>query len=240
MNDMTIGGFDRDDQPQTMSSLEVAQLTGKRHDNVMADIRKMIVEMEGEGGLLKFQDTHANQQNGQSYPIFRLPKRETLILVSGYNLKMRAAIIDRWQDLEAAALQPAVLSRMDLIKLALDAETELQHEREKVARLEHKVDETAPKADFYDRFADADGLYGLQNAGRVLHQPPNKFVRWLKQDYLFYQGGSLVPRAPYVKSGLFEVKSELVDEKPRSRTWMTPKGVQYFAKKLGVETPTAH
>lgn len=88
-------------QALTMSSREIAQLTGKRHDNVMRDARVMLAELHGEGGVLKFEDTQRNPQNGQSYPIFRLPKRETLILVSGYNLQMRAAIIDRWQELEA-------------------------------------------------------------------------------------------------------------------------------------------
>lgn len=87
-------------QTLTMSTREIAELTGKRHDNVMRDARAMLSELHGEGGVLKFEDTHRNQQNGQSYPIFRLPKRETLILVSGYNLQMRAAIIDRWQELE--------------------------------------------------------------------------------------------------------------------------------------------
>ncbi|MBK1688884.1 hypothetical protein CKO37_15430 [Rubrivivax gelatinosus] len=86
-----------------MSSREIAQLTGKRHDNVMADIRKMLVELHGEGGLLSFQDTHANEQNGQNYPIFRLPKRETLILIAGYSIPLRARIIDRWQELEEQA-----------------------------------------------------------------------------------------------------------------------------------------
>lgn len=62
--------------PLKMSSREIAELTGKRHDNVMADIRKMLIELYGEGGLLSFQDTYANEQNGQSYPIFQLPKRE--------------------------------------------------------------------------------------------------------------------------------------------------------------------
>ncbi|TCP03077.1 Rha family transcriptional regulator [Rubrivivax gelatinosus] len=89
--------------PLTMSSREIAQLTGKRHDNVMADIRKMLVELHGEGGLLSFQDTHANEQNGQNYPIFRLPKRETLILIAGYSIPLRARIIDRWQELEEQA-----------------------------------------------------------------------------------------------------------------------------------------
>lgn len=92
----------------TMSSREIAGLTGKRHDNVMADIRKMLFELHGEGGVLSFQDTPTNPQNGQTYPVFNLPKRETLILVSGYNVQMRAAIIDRWQQLEEQAAAPAL------------------------------------------------------------------------------------------------------------------------------------
>ena len=84
----------------SMSSREIAELTGKRHDNVLTDCRKMLIELHGEGGLLRFEDTHFHEQNGQHYPIFRLPKRETLILISGYSVELRARIIDRWQALE--------------------------------------------------------------------------------------------------------------------------------------------
>ncbi len=55
-----------------MTSREIAELTDNRHDNVMADIRKMLVELYGEGGVLTFQDTHVNTQNSQTYPIFKL------------------------------------------------------------------------------------------------------------------------------------------------------------------------
>lgn len=69
----------------------------------MRDIRTMLVELHGEGGVLSFEHTLVNSQNGQSYPIFNLLKRETLNLVSGYSVGMRAKIIDRWQELEEQA-----------------------------------------------------------------------------------------------------------------------------------------
>ena len=85
----------------TMTSREIAELTGKRHDNVMRDTRNMLLELYGDEGVLKFEDTIIDQQNGQEYAVYTLPKRETMILVSGYSITMRAKIIDRWQELEA-------------------------------------------------------------------------------------------------------------------------------------------
>lgn len=92
----------------TMSSLEIADRTGKRHDHVMRDIRVMLIALHGVGGLPNFGDTHRNEQNGQSYPIFRLPKRECIILVTGYSIPMRAAVVDRWAELEAQVAAPAL------------------------------------------------------------------------------------------------------------------------------------
>lgn len=81
----------------TMSSVEVAAYTGKRHLHVLRDIRKMLVEL-GEGET-RFGSTYLDTQ-GKPHPAFNLPKRETMILVSGYSTQMRARIIDRWQELE--------------------------------------------------------------------------------------------------------------------------------------------
>lgn len=83
----------------TMSSREIATLCGKRHDNVMADIRKMLddLNLNCPDFLGEYKDT-----SGKSNPCFNLPKRECLILVSGYSTSLRAKIIDRWQELEQA------------------------------------------------------------------------------------------------------------------------------------------
>ena len=84
----------------SMSSLEIAELTGKRHDHVMNDIRKMLEELE----VLTPVFSGMRKVRGKEYEVFNLPKRETLILVSGYSVSMRASIIDRWQELETKEL----------------------------------------------------------------------------------------------------------------------------------------
>ena len=83
-----------------MSSLEIAELTGKDHAKVLIDIRKMFDEL----GILTSDFSTVRKVRGKEYDVFNLPKRETIILVSGYSVAMRAAIVDRWQELEAKEL----------------------------------------------------------------------------------------------------------------------------------------
>lgn len=89
----------------TMSSREIAELTGKRHDNVMRDVKHLLSAL-GEN-LLRFEAVLPDSY-GRPQPAFALPKRETLILVSGYDPVMRAKIIDRWMELERQAAQPTM------------------------------------------------------------------------------------------------------------------------------------
>lgn len=90
-------------QAVTMSSREIAELTGKEHKNVLADIRDML---ESLGQTSADFSANLPDSYGRLQPTYSLPKRETLILVSGYSTELRARIIDRWQELEAKASQP--------------------------------------------------------------------------------------------------------------------------------------
>lgn len=84
-----------------MSSLEIAELTGKEHRNVMRDIRLMLTELHGEGGVLRFEQSYRNAQNKEQ-PCYALPYDETMVLVTGYSIPLRAAVVRRWRELEEA------------------------------------------------------------------------------------------------------------------------------------------
>lgn len=81
----------------TMSSLEIAKLTGKRHDSVIRDIRNMLGELESD--LHSFEEIYKDQ-GGRTYPCFNLDRHHTECLLTGYSAKMRMAVIKRWHELE--------------------------------------------------------------------------------------------------------------------------------------------
>ncbi len=89
----------------TMDSREIAELTGKEHRNVLRDIENQLGKLEG--GVLRFEHTYTSPQNGMPYRYFKLPYRETMILVSGYSVELRAKIVDRWMKLEQKAAMEA-------------------------------------------------------------------------------------------------------------------------------------
>ena len=90
---------------QTMTSLEIAELTGKQHKNVMQAIRNMEPAWEKVQGL-KFQLSSRiyNLPNGgtKEVPCYVLTKTECLYIATKFNDEARAKLVLRWEELERA------------------------------------------------------------------------------------------------------------------------------------------
>ncbi|WP_273756883.1 Rha family transcriptional regulator [Bartonella sp. MM73XJBT] len=89
----------------TMSSREIAELCGKRHGHVIRDIRKLFSELKID--LSNFAGLYKDS-TGRTLPCYHLPKRESLIVILGYNTVLRAKIIDYWKKLEEQAANPQI------------------------------------------------------------------------------------------------------------------------------------
>lgn len=85
-------------QTLTMSSLEIAELTGKQHKHILADIRNMMEQLGVEAA--EFSAPY-RMPSGQTARVFSLPKELTLTLVTGYSIPLRHKINQRWVELES-------------------------------------------------------------------------------------------------------------------------------------------
>ena len=84
---------------QMMTSLEIAQVTGKQHKNVMQAIRNMEPAWEKVNGL-KFQLVNYRDQKGELRPCYLLTKTECLYIATKFNDEARAKLVLRWEELE--------------------------------------------------------------------------------------------------------------------------------------------
>lgn len=90
---------------KSMSSREIAELTGKQHKHVLRDINVLIEQgaiTEPNFGRSAYTDA-----SGKSNPEYLLDFDATMTLVTGYNAPLRAAVIRRWRELETCEARPA-------------------------------------------------------------------------------------------------------------------------------------
>jgi len=213
--------------PVTMTSQEIAVLTGKAHRNVTRDIRGMLVQLHGEGGVLRFEHTQRNPQNNQPYTVFRLPRREVEILLTGYSVPLRARVIDRLHELELA-LTPAVpRSLPEALRLAADLAAQVEAQAPKVAALE--------------RLSVAEGTMCLTDAAKHLGARRQDLLAYLQANRWIYRrtnSARWIAYQPRLAAGLPVHKTSVVGrdddcaDRIASQVRVTPRGLALLAERL--------
>jgi len=112
------------DIPQRMTSLEISQITGKPHNDVLKAIRKMEPAWKkvngGNFSLVDYCDS-----KGQLRPCYSLDKTECLYIATKFNDEARAKLVLRWQTLEKERMERAAATKL----LATDADIMSEAER---------------------------------------------------------------------------------------------------------------
>ena len=242
----------------SMTSQEIADLVESRHDSV-----KRTIERLANQGVIEFPPSVEIPTATKPTTVYQFTgeqgKRDSIIVVAQLSPEFTARLVDRWQELEAKqgqpALNPANLSRLQLIEMAMQAE------QERLA-LETKVEEMAPKVAVHDRIADAEGSITIREAANTLRFPERKFVQWLlMNDWCYRRAGhkSLLAYADKVKAGYLYLKQTPIqdvhtgEERLSEQVRITPLGLTALARRLSregrqtgapagllVEVPTSH
>lgn len=98
-----------------MSTKEVAALTKKRHTNVLRDTNKMLQDLDliNNSTLSCEQYQILRREDNNQVAEILLNKDLTLTLVSGYNVKLRYAVVRRLEELETQQSSTQPLTHRD-------------------------------------------------------------------------------------------------------------------------------
>ena len=122
----------------TLTSLEVAQIVGKEHKNILADIRDEISKLGEERGRLIFQPTAYTDNFNRSQPMFLLNYKGVLQLGARYNAETRFRLIEKIEQLQKpmtvedmiilqANEMKSVKHRIDIVENKVDNEIRIDH-----------------------------------------------------------------------------------------------------------------
>lgn len=126
-----------------MTSVEISEITGKNHKDVLESIRGMEDSWVKAGGN-KFEYTSYIDNRNREKPCYSLTKTECLYVATKYNDEARARLILRWEQLEKENLDRKMYGGFDVPKNYLEALKLAVHQQEKILELE-------PKADYTDK-----------------------------------------------------------------------------------------
>lgn len=151
-------------QVETMTSREIAELTGKEHSNVMRDIRNIVDSLGKERGRFIFEESsYINQQNKEQ-PMYKLDKKSCLLLASGYSVVLRAKIINRWEELELKSRGQFKVptSFAEALRLAAEQQEQIEQQQKQLAVQK-------PKVEFYDAVTDSKDTFDMAAVAKVLN-----------------------------------------------------------------------
>ncbi len=221
----------------TMSSREIADLVEKRHDVVKLSIERLAKQ----GVIAQPPLVDGNKSaNGVIEKLYQIGKRDSYIVVAQLSPEFTARLVDRWQQLEQQVSNPIVnLTRLDLLKLALDSE-------EKRIALEHKVEELEPKAHALDLIsADTDSLTITEAAKLLGVKRKDLYARLHAEGWIYRLNGAWVAYDRYIKNGCLTYKeARYTDEKTgqecrKPYCHVTPKGLTKLAQMYSIELEPA-
>lgn len=216
---------------QKISSVELATLCEKRHDNVMRDIRKLEpAYLQEFGNHLKFESAEYADKKGEKRPCYSLTKSQSLFVVSSYSAVIRARIQRRWEELESQSKFSIPKTYSQALMLAAKQAEQIELQQQQLAV-------QAPKVEYFDKLVDRKLNLCLRDTAKAIKVKQNVFIKFLEDNKYLYRNNKKQLR-PYANSkaeGLFEVKEFSNEKYSSTQILVTPKGRQTFMMLLNKE-----
>lgn len=217
----------------TMSSREIAELVGSRHDNVRVTIERL-----AERGVIALPALQEKKTAGRPSIEYVFSgengKRDSIIVVAQLSPEFTARLVDRWQELEQQQAPRIPQNFAEALRLAADQAEQIEQQRA-------IIQEQAPKVEALRILAEAEGSVCITLAAKELGVKPRQLFAWLRDNRWLYRrsdNGPYVAYQPRIDSGYLCHKVETIqrDDKPDKiveQVRVTPKGLAKLAVLVG-------
>mgnify|MGYP002521606947 CR=1 FL=1 len=145
---------------ETMSSLQIAEITEKPHNDVLKAIRKMEQAWTNVcGGKFSLTSQSVDMPNGgrRKEPVYLLTKTECLYIATKFNDEARAKLVLRWKDLEEKSKPQLPATYLDALKALVASEEqkqqltiEVETKTAQINELNTAINEMQPKVSYVD------------------------------------------------------------------------------------------
>ena len=196
---------------ETMSSLEIAELTGKQHAHVMRDIRSLLEQGVHQSNFgLMFRTSKLCNGAERKDPNYVLTKKGCLILASGYDAKLREKIIDRWEELEKEKLQGFVIpgSFSQALMLAAKQQEQIEEQKKQILEMNAEIVEMKKKTDYLEVILSSRETVTITQIAQDYGMTAKSFNRLLAELKIQRKvNGQWILYSPYITQGYVHSKS---------------------------------
>ena len=226
----------QDNNKQTISSREIAELTGKEHKNVLADCDKLNENYKVMGLAEISADQYTDQWNRKQRH-YLLTKLQKFDLMTGYSVELRIKVNRRWAELEAKELNQIPQSFSEALKLAYEQSLKIEEQQK-------QLEAQAPKVLFTEAVMGSSSSCLIGELAKIITQNgyqigEKRLFKWLRENhYLGIKGERYnIPNQQYIEQGLFELKKGTRSGNngvmhTTITTKVTGKGQVYFVNKF--------
>ena len=165
----------------TMSSREIAELTGKRHFHVTTDIEKMLAELKEDA--TGFRAIYLDSMNREQTE-YLLDREHTDCLLTGYSAAMRMVVIRRWRELEEQAARPMTQAEITAANANHLVAVERQQREHQVAieRIENRVAHVEQVRYLDSRPAGFESMTTIRERIKLRHGMPPWVINAVMRD----------------------------------------------------------
>lgn len=223
-----------------MTSLEIAEITRKRHDAILRDIRNLLKQGVSHHNFVETFYKQPQPRGGyKELPCFSLTPKGCLILASGYDALLRERIINRLEELDkGSAKVPQSFS--EALMLAANQAKQIEEQQKVIEQKDAKIAKIQPKAAFADCIMQSNDCISVGEMANILKQNGlfrkgrNALYEWLRWNgYLLSRGARYnLPSQKSMSLGIMKIAEEVQSVRGHifinRKAVITPYGQKFF------------